>query len=244
MRCASSILGFLVACALTACSAKGPLDQSRPVVRAFELLDKRPPHGTIRADEVFAEEAIDAQFDVVDEDGQVVGQVSVAKSKTKQHQSAFLRAEGDARTEYLRFDDRGNLVATAVIDHEENAISHFDPPLLVMPAELSTGAPQSAEATMRVVDAKDPRKVRESGRAKRVVTYAGDQRVRTLHGEFDAKRIESRFTADLKLADVDELTVMFVVPGRGIVAEQSSETVKVLGAFGSTTKRTLVRSTP
>jgi hypothetical protein len=114
---------------------------------------------------------------------------------------------------------------------------------MVMPAVLPAQQPSTAHADMRVVDTENEKKVREEGRATRTITYVADQRIRTAHGEFDTKRIELHFRADLNLADVDELTVLFVVPGRGIVAEQSTETVKVLG-FGRPKKRTLIRSLP
>jgi hypothetical protein len=248
MKFAAVIPGLLVTCALTACSQKKPLNQSNGdgaiASKAFAILEQSPAQGSIRADEVFAAEHSVSPFAVVNQEGRIVDHFEVGRAESSKFDATFSRDQGIARTEFLRFNDNGDLVVTAIIDHKENAISHFDPPLLVMPAELFADQSRKHEVAMRVVDANDPKKVRESGRASRTITYIANQRVRTHDGDFDAKRIESRFQADLKLADVDELTVMFVRPGAGIIAEQSTEQVKILGAFGNTTKRTIVRVKP
>src|SRR5262249_36510523 len=85
---------------------------------------------------------------------------------------------------------------------------------------------------------------RESGKAVRTMKYVSDQAIRIPSGQFQAKRVEVHFTADLKLAKADEQTTLWVVTGLGVVAEQSIEEVKVLGLTNKKTSRTLVLASP
>ena len=93
---------------------------------------------------------------------------------------------------------------------------------------------------MRVLDAGNTRRQRESGRAERTITYVDDQRVRTPLGEFRARRVTVHFVADLRLADAITRTTLWVVPEIGVIAREQQEDLKVLGIPGGTSRERLV----
>jgi hypothetical protein len=159
---------------------------------------------------------------------------------TSEHRATFAMAEGDERTTWLRTDDDGCIAMTAVFEADDHAVSLFTPPLVVAFKDMQSGHEYSSESAMRVVDSKDSRSVRESGKATRSITYMDDQRIRIPAGEFIAMRLNVRFHADLKFADAFESTTLWVVRDRGIIARQSDEQVKVLGIGGGAHTRTLV----
>jgi hypothetical protein len=144
------------------------------------------------------------------------------------------------RTQFIKVDEDSNLVMTAMIEFKDNAITLFDPPLVLAYASLSPRAPMKQTVAMRVMSLKNPEQRRESGTATQTIEYAGDQRLRTREGEHHAKKIVVSFHADLKLADAHETTTSYVVPGMGIVAEEATGEVKVLGIAGSKHSRTIV----
>ena len=119
-------------------------------------------------------------------------------------------------------------------------------PLEVMQAIRKSGALVGADVQgyVRVVGDDDPKKVREQGQAMRTVRFAGLQDLVIGSRQRQAIRLEIEFTADLRLADAVEKSTTFIIPGEGIVAEISHETVKVLGAFGKTSSRTIVITSP
>jgi hypothetical protein len=180
-------------------------------------------------------------FAIRDENGRETGRVTITREATTEHGAIFARREDSGRTQFVRTDDQGNIVMTAVLEPDDHALSLFDPPLVIAPAKLTADAPQVFKADMRVVDSKDTKKEREKGTATRTIRLLGQKKVRTPMGEFAALKIGIEFSADLKLAKATDHTIIFVVPGRGIVAEVSQENVKVLGAFGKSKHRTIVR---
>jgi hypothetical protein len=137
--------------------------------------------------------------------------------------------EGARRTQYLAVDDAGNIVLTAAIDHADGALTIFEPPLVLVWAVLESGVPQTQTVAMRVLDASDPRRSKESGSATRSMVYSRDERLQTPLGEIDAARIDLEFIADLKVAEARERATWHVVPGRGIVVEQFDGTVHIVG---------------
>lgn len=173
-------------------------------------------------------------------------EVLVSIEPATEFSSQFLKTEDQSRKEFLSVDAQGNIVLHAVIEYKDKAVSQFRPPLVIAYSDLAAGEERRAESKMRVVDLNNRLKQKESGTAVRTIKYIDDQTIRTTLGEYRAKRIEVHFTADLKLADADERTTLWVVPGIGVVAEESREVVKVLGLAGKTKQRilTLLDSTP
>jgi hypothetical protein len=157
---------------------------------------------------------------------------------TDEHDAAFALHQGAARTEYWARDEAGNIIMPATLDRDEQALTRFDPPLLIAPKTLQPGAPVEAEANMTVLDSRNLKRQRERGTAKRTIEYIDDQHIRTPLGEFCARRIVVHFNADLRLADAENVTTYWVAPGVGIVAQLREEEVRILG-FISTRKRSV-----
>ena len=85
--------------------------------------------------------------------------VTLAVKKTDRYGAAWLidedRSGKTVRTEFLRRDDDDNIVMTAALDHEEQALSRFEPPLLITPARLEPGSPVESRVAIRVLDSND-----------------------------------------------------------------------------------------
>lgn len=221
------------------CASKPRLDEVR--APALQLFDRLPPHGFVRAADVYEPSESVRTYVVLDEDGRETGQVTVKRHATERLGAAFSDDEGAAESELWRFDDEGNIVMVAHVDELEKTITHFRPRLILMPPELNANDAFTSETSMRVVDLNNPLKVREQGQARRGIAYVGDQRLRTARGEFTAQRLEIKFIADMRMADAEERTILFIVPGEGVIARQTEVTVKILGALSNTKRRTLVR---
>jgi hypothetical protein len=226
------------ALAMSACAGKPRTPAHAPPV--LQMLEQLPASASVRAEDVYSTLEFTRTFVIVNDDGSHGGEVVLKRRETDRHGGGFSDDEGQ-ESEIWRVDAAGNVVLLAHHDGPEKAATHFRPPLVVMPPELRANQTFTSEAAMRVVDLNNPLKVREQGQARRAVAYMGDQRLRTARGEFTAQRLEIKFIADLKLADAEERTILFIVPGEGVVARQTEVTVKILGALSSTKRRTLLR---
>ena len=126
----------------------------------------------------------------------------------------------------------------------DNAISVFDPPLLLVSPDGPTtgGAAFETDSPMRVewIDGGE----RDRGAGFRSSRILGTARVRTPAGEADALVVENTFEARLKMARARRVTTLWIVPGEGPVAERWSQTIFVLGIPTGTTRGAFVRSAP
>jgi hypothetical protein len=126
----------------------------------------------------------------------------------------------------------------------DNAISVFDPPLLLASADGPTSADVTfeTESPMRVewIDGDE----RDRGTGHRSSRILGIARVRTPAGEADALVVENTFEARLRMARARRVTTLWIVPGEGPVAERWSQTVFVFGIPAGTTRGAIVRSAP
>lgn len=224
------------------CASRKPAASSFSSRSVLQLGEQRQASDTLAVAEAMAQLSDSTTYLVLDEDGRIVEELTMRREPTDVQGATLAIHEAERRAQFVRADENGDMVLVAVLDQKERALSRFDPPLVLAPAKLEPGETRRSEAAMRVVDRDRPSRQREAGRAVREVRYAGDQEIQTPRGRFLAKRMETRFEADLRMASVDERTVTFIVPELGIVAEQSRETVRVLGAFGSTDRRTLLRA--
>jgi len=196
------------------------------------IVRELPAEDVIGADTVYFDEPTNATYAVVAGEHKGTDRTFERRDTTKFGASVKEELSG-ARIEYLRRDEAGNVVLTAVIDHANNALSLFEPPLVVMPAELPRGKPFEARTAMRVVDSRIQSKEKERGSAVRTVEYIGKRLLNTPIGEIECVQLRISFTADLRMADAETLTMLYVAPEYGVVAEQWSEVVKVFGALTS-----------
>ena len=238
---AASLPGLISICMLfCGCAAKAKVEAPSEPDSAFVLLSEQPAQGAIAANDVQPLAPGTETYLHIGEDGQVESNMVLKRESTDRFGATVAVSDNEGRTQFLRTDEQGNILMTAVIEEGDQAISLFDPPLIVAFSELAPKTPRTSQSNMRVVDLKNPKKQKEAGKATRTMTYVSDQRLRTPSGELLAKRIEIHFVADLKLADADETTTLFIIPGKGEVAEVGAETVTVFGAFGKTVRHTLV----
>jgi len=194
----------------------------------LDILETRPANGVVHGADLFPLDAAPRTFEIVGVDTDPPAVVAVSAEATDRFEATMAVRMGD-RTEYRRRDADGTIRSPAVIDHRQRALTRFDPPLTLAPATLTPGTPVTEEVAMRVLDARNPKRVRESGHATRTIEYVDDQRLRTPWGDLDAKRVVVTFEARLRLARADTRTTLWVTPGRGVVAREDEERLRVLG---------------
>lgn len=140
--------------------------------------------------------------------------------------------ENGQRTQYWRKEPNGDIVMTASIEHAQDALALFDPPLVIAPAQLDPGVAYESTSEMRVVRASNPDAERTRGTCRRVMEYVGDEFVESILGDGKYARIEIQFESDLSLATTETNTILWVWPGHGVRLEERSELTKALGLFG------------
>jgi len=144
-------------------------------------------------------------------------------------------ASGDqrvVRTSFQTRDDDGNIVMPAVIDHADRALTLFEPPMLIAPGSLEPGESVTADVDMRVVDARNQDRQKETGNATRTIEIVEQTSVHLADGRrFDAIHVRITFSADLRMANAEDTIDLFVVPGGTVVAQMHSESVQILGAI-------------
>lgn len=241
----SAFLPWLVASFMTSliagCASTPP---KAPNSDAFHVISSNSPRASIAAAQVVDLSAGETRFSVIDEDSESPDKaIIIRRESTNEYGSDFAIHEGDRRSEFLKRNSDGSVAMTAVIDREENALTLFEPPLIVAPALLKANQPFTSEAAMRVVALGNPAKHRERGTARRSITYVDDVLLRIGSREIPVARIEIRFDADLRFADADELTTLYVARGidGGVILQLSREKIVILGTFPRTTERTLLR---
>lgn len=204
------------------CAAVGP-DAPR-----YEVLSSQPATGSLTADAIRPLIRAQWTYERPNRDSESEF-LEYRRGPTQRFEADWVTHQGDERSEYWRMDDQGNVVLTAVISHVERAISLFQPPLIIAYRELSPGEKRQHEVSMRVVDARNPSRQRESGTAKQTVQYVGDFLIRTPMGEMQVKRVDVSFIADLQFADASTTSVIYLADGVGPVVERRLLMVKVLG---------------
>lgn len=137
--------------------------------------------------------------------------------------------EQPIRALYWSRTEASDYLLHAMIEHDENALTLFEPPLLLLPAMLTPGAPVLAESSMRVVRADDPRRMRERGTGRQSITYVGRRLIETPHERTETHYFEVEFRADLRLADVVETTLIHGTMSGALVVEESSQSISILG---------------
>lgn len=203
----------------------------------FVILETLPPGEAIAGEDLYPFRPGERIFLRLDDDA-AGEEVVCSGGPTDEHDAAFALAQGEARIEYWAHNEAGGITMPVTLDHDERALTRFDPPLLIAPRTLAPGAPVEAEADMTVLDSRNPNRQRERGKAKRSIEYIDDQRIRTPLGEFCAQRIVVHFAADLRLADAENVTTYWLAPGLGVIARLREEEVRILGLI-STRKRSV-----
>ncbi len=238
------VLRILLAAAATALgsSCRARLQET---AMGYLLVEARPASGAVGADDLEPAPPGERRYLITAGDG-AGGHLVRRREPTDRFGAAWVEHEDDLRSAYLRPDADGNALLVAVVSHRDGTVSLFDPPLVVAWKRLEAGPPKSQEVAMLVLDLADPARQRESGTATRTIEYVRDQRLRLPHGEgdLDARRVVVDFEADLRLANVRTMTILYVVPGLGPVVEERLEVIEVLGLPARLTRQTLVLAEP
>lgn len=235
MSCGRAIrlCAALATAAPISCAAVGP--ESPP----FEVLSIHPATESLAAETIYPLTTTQWTYETAQRGG-AIEPVIYRRLRTKRFGATWVTHHGDERSEFWRLDDDQNVVMTAVISHVDRAISLFQPPLIVAYHDLPPGELRQHEVAMRVVDARNPSRQRESGKARRTIQYVGDYVIRTPMGEMLTKRVDVSFTADLQFADANTTSVIYVAEGLGPVVEQRIQVVRILGLSARRRYQTLL----
>ena len=207
----------------------------------YEKLESLPGGDPVEARDIYP--LVSGEWSFAVTSGTGVGKhVAHRRQPTERFAARWINAEDGRRTEFWRLDKNENIVMPALIDHQEGAITFFNPPLVVAYRDLPAGVPKHQEVAMRVVDLANPVRERETGRARRTIEYVDDQMLKTPLGQFATKRLVVDFTADLRLAEAQTSSTLYVVTGLGSVVIEQVEVIKVLGIPTRRRGRTLVLS--
>lgn len=157
----------------------------------------------------------------------------IRRTPTTEFNAEWKDDRNSERTQYWRRDEVGNIVMTASIEHADDALALFDPPLVIAPSHLWSNGPYEQSVSMRVVRASNPEVQRTSGTCTRSMRYVGDEMIPCGGVDVLTHRIEITFRADLSLATSETTSILWMRPGNGMAAEESSELTKALGVFGA-----------
>jgi hypothetical protein len=167
-------------------------------------------------------------------------QVVHRREATQRYRAAWSDRDGYRQSRYWIADEAGNVVMPAVIDHDDKAITFFDPPLILAHRELEPGRAYDQEVAMRVMDERRPERLRDEGTGTQTIVYTDDMVLRTPLGRLETKQVTVRFAASLRMADAETTATLYVVPGVGPVVIQRRETVRLMGVLIRNRQQTLV----
>ncbi|MEY2715850.1 MAG: hypothetical protein RIT24_2193 [Planctomycetota bacterium] len=150
------------------------------------------------------------------------------------HVVEILRAPGKPAepSEEMRFSQAagGSLLLREVITHAEKSASLFNDGL-AFAAALSASAPVLEGASDMRVLTLPKRTPRGSGRATRSLRLAGEATVTISGAPVDTSVLDLVFDIDLDVAKAHVTARLYVAEGRGVVAEERTEELRVLGIF-------------
>jgi hypothetical protein len=196
----------------------------------FDVLSTKRPTEPLPADAVYPATGGDWIYLVTA--GAAVGErFARRREESGLYHATWADREADRRSEYWRLDEAGNIVVPAVIDHDDKAITFFDPPLISAYSRLEPGRRYEQTFSMRVMDERRPERQRDLGTGTQTIVYVDDQVLKTPLGRLETKRVTVRFTADLKMATAETITTLSIVPGVGAVVVKRRETVRLMGVL-------------
>jgi hypothetical protein len=209
--------------------------------RGFRVLSTSPATGALAAEAVTPALAGAWVYAVTWGDGAGASLVH-RRAETDRYAAAWVNDEAGRRSEYWRRDETGNLVIPAVVDHDDGAITFFDPPLVTAYHALPPGRPAEQTFSMRVMDQRRPERLRDEGTGTQTIEYADDAVLETPLGRLATRRVIVRFNADLRMARAETTSTAYLVPGVGAAVIERRETVRLLGVPVRDREQTLVLS--
>src|SRR4029453_6821852 len=116
--------------ALCGCAAKSKVEGPSGPEPALVFLDERPAEGTVTASDVQSLTPGMETYLHLGQDAQVESNMVLKREPTDRFGATIAVSDNEGRTQFLRADEQGNIVMTAVIEEGDQAISLFDLPLL------------------------------------------------------------------------------------------------------------------
>jgi hypothetical protein len=158
----------------------------------FDVLSTKRPTEPLPADAVYPATGGDWIYLVTA--GAAVGErFARRREESGLYHATWADREADRRSEYWRLDEAGNIVVPAVIDHDDKAITFFDPPLISAYSRLEPGRRYEQTFSMRVMDERRPERQRDLGTGTQTIVYVDDQVLKTPLGRLETKRVTVRF---------------------------------------------------
>ncbi len=218
----------LVAVTAAVLLAGGCASSTRDADLGYVLVAVSPASGTITRSEMYPlrDGAWSWQVARGDDAGR---RFQRRRAATCEYGATWSETEDGGHREFWTQDDDGNLVMTAVVEPRDQALTVFDPPLVIAYGRLSPDGPRRQQVKMRVMDLARPERMKEQGLAIRTVEYVDNRLIRTPLGTMPVKRVEITFTADLSLARAENVTTLLVYPAFGFVVEKRVDRVTVIG---------------
>ncbi len=147
----------------------------------------------------------------------------------RKQQRWHIRVGGLYETHLIREAD-GTRRAEAELDFEQNVRVEYDPPILVLPAELRIGEPVKDETHMVIRDRRTGR-VRQQGPCEVTIELKEFRTVTTPAGPREAWVVKTTRKADLGVADFRVIITEAYVPDAGLVAKHTDRLVRIFGAI-------------
>lgn len=122
------------------------------------------------------------------------------------------------------------LMLRGIENHDRSVRVDFKPDALSMPASLAPAAAAPSTHAIRIVDLKNPRKLRERGTGDSQLVYENDQTITVPAGTFETRLTRETYTSTLQHAVATRVIVRWYAPAPvGLVRERWTEEVKALG---------------
>ncbi len=195
--------------------------------RGYDVLATSPAIGELTPQDIYPLLAGPSRWRITTGDG-AGSEFTRSRGRTELHGATWCDQEAARRSEYWHIDPAGNLVMGVDVEHDDSAVNYFEPPLVIAPARLRAGEPWKHEVAMRVMDARNPQRQRDTGTGTRTMRYVEDVVLKTPLGKFSARRVEIEFEADLRMARAISIATLYVVPGLGPVVEERQDSVRLL----------------
>lgn len=130
----------------------------------------------------------------------------------------------------------GDVVMIETTEYDRDALTTYDPPLIVMPGRLRPGSPFEQKVAMTVHPPKDRSAVRRKGEAHQRIELIGQQVVKTGSDSIEALHVKCEFNAKLSPAEVATVTERWYSTEHspvGFIAERYDESLKIMGVPSS-----------
>jgi len=222
---------FTIAAGLTACAG-----QTKPTGGA--AMDFHPA-GAVTATQLLPPQSREATFAWTD--GPAQGQTCGLQFEPSDA-GAFIATLEDQNVSRLE-QMGGAWLLTGEDDLDEQVTITYDPPLLVLPAEMKVGEPFATECNMTVrnLDSGAPR---DRGTCAVEIELLGRRTIDVAGVAAEVFVVRSTRRLDLKLADVTVTITTSYQPQVGVVAEHVHRHVKAIGLFERTVEEARVVIAP